>query len=56
MNRQDVYMRIIEDINARLKRISKQYEETGDAEAMHLGIKQIVYGRDFKDRTKEEGA
>ncbi|CAJ0571035.1 unnamed protein product, partial [Mesorhabditis spiculigera] len=38
----ETYFRIIDDISERLKRIAKQYKETGDAEAMHLGIMQIL--------------
>ncbi|WP_339197798.1 hypothetical protein MKY95_07465 [Paenibacillus sp. FSL P4-0176] len=35
---------VIADVNNRLKQIVKEYEETGDAEAMHQGIKGILYG------------
>jgi hypothetical protein len=38
---------VIADVNDRLKRIAKEYEETGDAEAMHQGIEQILYGKNY---------
>ncbi|WP_339194656.1 hypothetical protein MKY95_23315 [Paenibacillus sp. FSL P4-0176] len=50
MSKQEIYLRIISDIGERLKQIAKQYEETGDADAMHLGIMQILYGRGYKEK------
>ncbi|MFE0619729.1 hypothetical protein [Bacillus altitudinis] len=50
MSKEKTYLRIINDVSERLKLISKRYEETGDAEAMQLGIKQILYGRGYKEK------